>query len=136
MNDPGFNWSLIRSFLAALDQGSLMGAARALGLVEGNNIIQALIIDKSGFATSAHTTVASSVSSTTLTVNTERPSRAISEIEAASQSFSALPMRLKLLLASGAISRHQTAANQSSTIQVPGFTSDLKCGAEQERYNE
>lgn len=32
MNDPGFNWSLIRSFLAALDQGSLMGAARALGL--------------------------------------------------------------------------------------------------------
>ena len=26
-----FNWSLIRSFLAALDHGSLMGAARALG---------------------------------------------------------------------------------------------------------
>ena len=26
-----FNWSLVRSFLAALDRGSLLGAARALG---------------------------------------------------------------------------------------------------------
>jgi len=32
MNETGFNWTLIRSFLAALDQGSLMGAARALGM--------------------------------------------------------------------------------------------------------
>lgn len=32
MNDTGFNWALVRSFLAALDQGSLMGAARALGI--------------------------------------------------------------------------------------------------------
>jgi DNA-binding transcriptional LysR family regulator len=32
MNEAGFNWALIRSFLAALDQGSLMGAARALGM--------------------------------------------------------------------------------------------------------
>ncbi len=31
MNTGDFNWTLIRSFLAALDQGSLMGAARALG---------------------------------------------------------------------------------------------------------
>ncbi|TNF61255.1 MAG: LysR family transcriptional regulator [Burkholderiales bacterium] len=30
MHIPGFDWSLIRSFLAALDHGSLMGAARAL----------------------------------------------------------------------------------------------------------
>ena len=27
---PGFDWSLVRSFLAALDQGSLLGAARLL----------------------------------------------------------------------------------------------------------
>jgi len=27
---PGFDWSLVRSFLAALDQGSLLGAARTL----------------------------------------------------------------------------------------------------------
>lgn len=26
----GFDWSLVRSFLAALDQGSLLGAARVL----------------------------------------------------------------------------------------------------------
>lgn len=32
MNETGFNWTLIRSFLAALDQGSLMGAARVLGM--------------------------------------------------------------------------------------------------------
>lgn len=32
MNEAGFNWTLIRSFLAALEQGSLMGAARALGM--------------------------------------------------------------------------------------------------------
>jgi len=32
MNDANFNWTLIRSFLAALDQGSLMGAARALNM--------------------------------------------------------------------------------------------------------
>ncbi len=31
MNDAVFNWALVRSFLAALDHGSLMGAARALG---------------------------------------------------------------------------------------------------------
>ena len=30
INPHGFDWSLIRSFLAALDAGSLMGAARAL----------------------------------------------------------------------------------------------------------
>ena len=30
INPQGFDWSLIRSFLAALDAGSLMGAARAL----------------------------------------------------------------------------------------------------------
>ncbi|MGE0099400.1 MAG: LysR family transcriptional regulator [Hydrogenophaga sp.] len=30
MNTGEFNWTLIRSFLAALDRGSLMGAARAL----------------------------------------------------------------------------------------------------------
>ena len=30
MNTPGFNWTLIRSFLAALDHGSLMAAARAI----------------------------------------------------------------------------------------------------------
>jgi DNA-binding transcriptional LysR family regulator len=30
MNTPDFNWTLIRSFLAALDHGSLMAAARAL----------------------------------------------------------------------------------------------------------
>ena len=29
-----FDWSLIRSFLAALDHGSLLGAARALGSTE------------------------------------------------------------------------------------------------------
>ena len=28
---PGFDWALVRSFLAVLDAGSLMGAARALG---------------------------------------------------------------------------------------------------------
>jgi DNA-binding transcriptional LysR family regulator len=32
MHTPPFNWSLIRSFLAALEQGSLMAAARALGV--------------------------------------------------------------------------------------------------------
>ena len=32
MHTGDFNWTLIRSFLAALDQGSLMGAARALGM--------------------------------------------------------------------------------------------------------
>jgi len=32
MNDRHFNWSLIPSFLAALEQGSLLGAARATGL--------------------------------------------------------------------------------------------------------
>lgn len=32
MNEANFNWTLIRSFLAALDQGSLMGAARALNM--------------------------------------------------------------------------------------------------------
>lgn len=32
MNDPNFNWSLIPSFLAALEQGSLMGAARVTGV--------------------------------------------------------------------------------------------------------
>ena len=32
MNDKNFNWSLIPSFLAALEQGSLMGAARATGV--------------------------------------------------------------------------------------------------------
>lgn len=31
MNDQPFDWSLARSFLAALDEGSLMAAARALG---------------------------------------------------------------------------------------------------------
>ncbi|WP_430407364.1 LysR family transcriptional regulator [Hydrogenophaga sp.] len=30
MHTGDFNWTLIRSFLAALDRGSLMGAARAL----------------------------------------------------------------------------------------------------------
>lgn len=32
MHTQDFNWSLIRSFLAALDHGSLMAAARALGI--------------------------------------------------------------------------------------------------------
>lgn len=32
MHTQPFNWSLIRSFLAALEHGSLMGAARALGV--------------------------------------------------------------------------------------------------------
>ena len=32
MNDKNFNWSLIPSFLAALEQGSLMGAARVTGV--------------------------------------------------------------------------------------------------------
>lgn len=32
MNVHAFNWALIRSFLAALEQGSLMGAARTLGM--------------------------------------------------------------------------------------------------------
>jgi DNA-binding transcriptional LysR family regulator len=32
MHTQDFNWALIRSFLAALDHGSLMGAARALGI--------------------------------------------------------------------------------------------------------
>jgi DNA-binding transcriptional LysR family regulator len=32
MHSHDFNWSLIRSFLAALDHGSLMAAARALGI--------------------------------------------------------------------------------------------------------
>jgi DNA-binding transcriptional LysR family regulator len=32
MNINNFDWSLIRSFLAALEQGSLLGAARAVGL--------------------------------------------------------------------------------------------------------
>lgn len=32
MNTSNFNWALIPSFLAALEQGSLMGAARATGL--------------------------------------------------------------------------------------------------------
>jgi DNA-binding transcriptional LysR family regulator len=32
MHTRDFNWSLIRSFLAALDHGSLMAAARALGI--------------------------------------------------------------------------------------------------------
>ena len=32
MHTGDFNWTLIRSFLAALDQGSLMGAARVLGM--------------------------------------------------------------------------------------------------------
>jgi DNA-binding transcriptional LysR family regulator len=32
MNKSTFNWSLIQSFLAALEHGSLMGAARATGL--------------------------------------------------------------------------------------------------------
>lgn len=32
MHSDDFNWSLIRSFLAALDHGSLMAAARALGI--------------------------------------------------------------------------------------------------------
>lgn len=31
MNEPYFNWRLIPAFLAAFDQGSLMGAARQLG---------------------------------------------------------------------------------------------------------
>ena len=32
MNEGDFNWSLVPSFLAALEHGSLMGAARATGL--------------------------------------------------------------------------------------------------------
>lgn len=32
MNKSNFNWALIQSFLAALEQGSLMGAARATGV--------------------------------------------------------------------------------------------------------
>jgi len=32
MNEKSFNWSLIPSFLAALEQGSLMGAARSTGM--------------------------------------------------------------------------------------------------------
>jgi DNA-binding transcriptional LysR family regulator len=32
MNEGSFNWSLIPSFLAALEQGSLMGAARQTGI--------------------------------------------------------------------------------------------------------
>ncbi|MBX3611866.1 MAG: LysR family transcriptional regulator [Hydrogenophaga sp.] len=32
MHTQDFNWTLIRSFLAALEHGSLMGAARALGM--------------------------------------------------------------------------------------------------------
>lgn len=32
MHTVDFNWTLIRSFLAALEQGSLMGAARVLGM--------------------------------------------------------------------------------------------------------
>jgi DNA-binding transcriptional LysR family regulator len=32
MNSKNFNWSLIPSFLAALEHGSLLGAARATGL--------------------------------------------------------------------------------------------------------
>ena len=32
MNNSKFNWALIQSFLAALDHGSLMGAARATGV--------------------------------------------------------------------------------------------------------
>lgn len=32
MNTPNFNWTLIQSFLAALEHGSLMGAARATGV--------------------------------------------------------------------------------------------------------
>jgi len=31
MSDPPFDWSLVRSFLAVLDAGSVMGAARRLG---------------------------------------------------------------------------------------------------------
>lgn len=31
MAQPGFDWTLVRSFLAVLDAGSLMGAARVLG---------------------------------------------------------------------------------------------------------
>jgi len=31
MNIPHFDWSLVRSFLAAMDHGSLLGAARAIG---------------------------------------------------------------------------------------------------------
>ena len=34
MNISNFNWSLIQSFLAALEQGSLMGAARATGMTQ------------------------------------------------------------------------------------------------------
>lgn len=34
MNVAGFNWTLIRSFLAALDHGSLMAAARTLGTTQ------------------------------------------------------------------------------------------------------
>ncbi|MDV7397485.1 LysR family transcriptional regulator, partial [Arthrospira platensis SPKY1] len=32
MHNNPFDWSLIRSFLAALEHGSLMGAARVLGV--------------------------------------------------------------------------------------------------------
>ncbi len=31
MTELGFDWALVRSFLAVLDAGSLMGAARTLG---------------------------------------------------------------------------------------------------------
>ncbi|HYW58414.1 MAG TPA: LysR family transcriptional regulator [Polaromonas sp.] len=34
MNINNFDWRLVRSFLAALDQGSLLGAARALGATQ------------------------------------------------------------------------------------------------------
>lgn len=34
MNTSDFNWTLIRSFLAALDRGSLMAAARSLGTTQ------------------------------------------------------------------------------------------------------
>ena len=34
MNIANFNWSLIQSFLAALEHGSLMGAARATGMTQ------------------------------------------------------------------------------------------------------
>jgi hypothetical protein len=34
MHTGDFNWTLIRSFLAALDRGSLMGAARALATTQ------------------------------------------------------------------------------------------------------
>lgn len=43
MHTLDFNWSLIRSFLAALDNGSLMAAARALGMHQptvGRHIVE------------------------------------------------------------------------------------------------